>query len=83
MRKKALRIKRWLKSGEIGMPCNTEKDLLEKCGRILDHACAYEILGEVVFEGTNKEYYVVTVEAVVQKANPAYVKEILREREEG
>lgn len=81
-RKKTLRIKRWLKSGEIHLPCYTERDLLEKCGRALDHSCASEILGDVLFEGTDKEYYVVTVEAVVQKANPDYVKEVLKELEE-
>lgn len=49
---------------------------------VLDKAYSHDILGEVLFEDNNGDIYVVTVEAVIGRANPDYVKEVLAEEGE-
>lgn len=71
-----LRVKKWICTGELSA-CKTEKEIIEQCGRLLDRNCSGEILGEVLFKATNGKYYVVTVEAVIEEANPEYVKDAL------
>jgi hypothetical protein len=36
-------------------------------------------LGDVLFQATDGKYYVITVEALIQEANPDYVTEVLKE----
>jgi hypothetical protein len=74
MRKHALRVKKWIHSGELDTDDGTEKKILDHCGSLLDSAESHEIIGEVLFQATNGKYYVVTVEAVIGLANPEYVK---------
>jgi len=76
-----VKIKKWLATGEIDMPCKTTEDLLESACHLLDHACTPEILGEVLFVGSDGKTYVVTVEAVISEANPGYVKDVLERNE--
>ena len=70
-------VKKWIKSGELNEDCVTQEDVLSNCGRLLVDSCSHEILGEVLFEGTDGKYYVITTEAMIQEANPEYVKEAL------
>lgn len=77
-----VKVKRWLRSGELDDSATTQEQILEQCGRLLDKSCSHEILGEVLFEGEDDGYYVVTVEALMQSANPEYVKFVQQEIEE-
>ena len=75
--KTPIRVKHWLRTGELNPRNRTQKSILEDCGRLLDSAYSHEILGgDVLFEGTDGKYYVITVEAVIGVANPEYVKDV-------
>jgi hypothetical protein len=77
--KKPIRVKKWIRTGELNSRNRTQASILDNCGRLLDDACSHEILGEVVFLGTDGKYYVICVEAVIGVANPEYVKDLLSE----
>lgn len=78
-----LKVKRWLRTGEIDPNCATEEDeIIACCGHLLDRACSHDILGELMFEADNGKIYVVTVEAMIAEANPEYAKDVLQEIEE-
>jgi len=83
--KKALRpprpikVKKWLRTGELSRSNKTQAALIEECGRALDKNNAYDILGDVVFLATDGKYYVITVEALIQEANMEYVKDLISE----
>lgn len=80
---KKLRVKRWIATGELQVTGReTQDEILEHCGRLLDKSCSYEILGEVLFQATDGKYYTVTVEAVVGRANPEWVKEVIEEHKD-
>lgn len=80
--KEPIRVKKWIRHGELNPHNHKQASILEECGRLLDSACTSEILGEVLFEGTDGKHYVITVEALIQEANPEYVKQILIENAE-
>jgi hypothetical protein len=81
--KKPIRVKKWIRSGELNPRNRTQASILYECGGLLDSACSHEILGgDVLFEGTDGKHYVITVEAVIGRANPEYVKDILLEDKE-
>jgi len=81
-KRKQLKVKRWIHSGELDVSNLTQADILNQCGRLLDKSCSHEILGEVLFQATDGKYYTITVEAVLGRANPAWVKEVLAEHAE-
>lgn len=81
-KKKPIKVKHWIRSGELCNSNITQADILGQCGRALDHNGATDILGEVLFLATDGKYYTITVEAVLGKANPAWVKEVLAEEAE-
>ncbi|MBW3601008.1 MAG: hypothetical protein KY475_27545 [Planctomycetes bacterium] len=72
------RIKRFLRHGEIDIQeVETTDDLLEQAGELLDSASSHEILGgDVLFEGEDGTIFVVTVEAVIDVADPDYVNDV-------
>lgn len=74
------KVKKWLRTGELSGKNRTPNKILEECGRLLDDSCSFEILGEVAFIGTNGKSYVITTEAVIQEANPEYIKNLTEER---
>ena len=78
--KKNLKIKRWIRTGELygELPKDTE-DLIEAAGGILDSCESHEILGTLAFEAEDGQVYVMTVEAVIGKINPDYLKELQQE----
>lgn len=80
---KKLRVKKWIYSGELNPRVKDKDGILEQCGNLLDSACSHEILGEVLFQATDNKYYVVTVEAVIGRANPEYVKDYIKHEKEG
>jgi hypothetical protein len=76
-----MRIKRWLRAGEVledDEIFHTET-LLEIAGRRLDKAYAHEIMGEILFEGEDGKTYVGCVEFCINEANPEYVKTVMEE----
>ena len=78
----SMKIKKWIRTGELD-PCITDSEgIIEAAGAALDKNCAYDILGEVMFEADDGKYYVVNVEASILEANPEYVKQVLEEDEE-
>lgn len=76
-------IQRWIREGNDGLSscAQTIGELLEYAGGCLDRACSYDIVGEVVFEAEDGVTYVGTVEFVIGRANPDYVKELIEEDE--
>jgi hypothetical protein len=74
-----IKVKRWLKAGELDPTIFEQDDILENCGNLLDASCSHEILGDVMFEGTDGKFYTITVEAVISEANPDFVKEALED----
>jgi hypothetical protein len=73
-----LQIKRWISSGEFDVDdIGNVSHVYEQAGGLLDHACASEIFGTVLFEGANGKYYTISVEGVLGEANPEWVKEML------
>lgn len=77
-----VKIKKWLKNGNEGLRVRDTRKVLEAAGNALDGACASDIMGEILFQGEDGKYYVGTVEFIIQRANPAYVKEVLAEQAE-
>jgi hypothetical protein len=74
--KNPLKIKRWIKSGEL-TGAEDVSDVLEQVGNILDHGCVWDNIGDVIFEAADGVTYVVTIEGMISQADPDYVKEIL------
>lgn len=72
-----LQVKRFLRTGNTD-PRNLQ-DLLDEAGSLLDEANSHDIVGEVVFEGTDGKYYVGTVEFCIGEINPDYLQNILNE----
>lgn len=75
-----LKIKRFIQDGEIHTDDvkNTDQ-LLERAGHLLDKSYSHDIVGQVMFEADNSKIYVMTVEAIINEANPDYVKKVLDE----
>jgi len=65
--------------GEVGiMQGMTVDKILELCGKNLDAACAWDIQGNVLFKGSDGEWYTITTESIVGRANPEFVKDTLK-----
>jgi len=77
-----VKVKRWIKGGELNESNVDQDSILDDCGNLLDKSCSHEILGEVVFEGDDGKFYVITVEAVIAEGNPDYIKSVLEEEDE-
>ena len=76
--KKPLKVKKWIVSGELSGTNRTMDAVIAECGIRLDKSCTSEILGEVLFLATDGKYYTITVEAVIGRANPEWVKEVIK-----
>lgn len=63
-------------SGELSNPTDRQ-ELLEQAGRLMDKACSWDILGDVLFV-EDGEWYVASVETVIGRANPTWLKDRLR-----
>lgn len=79
-----VRVRQVLKTGELELADTdtTTAHLLRAAGNCLDHACSHDIIGEVVFQGRDGQYYVMTVEATIGEINPEYLKQVRAELEE-
>ena len=73
-------VKRWISRGELDGIEKDADDIIESCGSLLDNACSSEVLGTVLFEGTDGKFYTVTLEAEIGEADPEFVKETLAEQ---
>lgn len=60
----------------------TTQDLINAAGRIMDRACTYDILGDVVFRCEDDRVYVMTIEAEIDLVNPDYLKKLREEDSE-
>jgi len=71
---KPIVVKKWINSGVIGKIFSqmTEVNILDICDTIIEDSCSREILGDVLFQATNGEYYTVKVEAVIHKVSKVY-----------
>jgi hypothetical protein len=67
-----IKIKRFLRAGELDEKTTDSEALLQQAGRALDAAYSTEIFGEVLFESEDGVFYAMTVEADIGKANPDY-----------
>jgi hypothetical protein len=81
MAKKAIRVKEWIRTGELSGEPKTQAAIIDQCCACLDGAEATEIIGEVLFKATDGKYYTVTVEAVIGEASKEFVQDILDEDE--
>lgn len=52
-----IKVKRWLKAGELNAKKIDQDDILDDCGALLDSSYSHDILGEVMFEGTDGKFY--------------------------
>jgi hypothetical protein len=77
--KKETRVKKWLLHGELNPRNHKLSSVIEECGRLLDKSCTGDILGDVLYEGTDGKYYTIHVEALIQEAYPLYVQDIKTE----
>jgi hypothetical protein len=76
---RSIKVKKWIRSGELNRRNRTQASILKQCGRALDKNNACDILGDVLYQATNGKYYVINVEAVIEEANPEYVTDVLNE----
>ena len=74
-------IKRYLLTGEFDGEDATVAELLHSAGRKLDKACASEIFGHVAFEAENGQIYMLGVEGIVFRPDPAYLAAVLGDDE--
>lgn len=78
-----LQIREWLAAEHLPIDIFTTNELYESAQEILDNACAYDILGSVLFVGEDGKYYTMTVEAVLDEASESFVKSVLQEDVDG
>jgi len=69
------RVEKWVYSGELSSEVErvgvTFDEVLHAAGRVLDRNSACEMIGDVLFQGTDGQWYTLTVEAVIAVADPA------------
>jgi hypothetical protein len=73
------KIVEWLDKGEFYNP-KTVRALIQEAGTMLDRAEASEICGGPLFRLANGKWYRVSVEAIIEEADPEYVHEIQAEK---
>jgi len=81
-----VKIVEWIRDGNDELSATsiqTIQDLYEFAGVELDNACSHDILGEVIFRADDGETYVMTIEAIVDKINPEYLKDLEEEDNSG
>lgn len=80
------RVERWVYSGEL--PSDVDRvgvaitDVLQAAGRVLDQTGATDALGDVLFQASDGQWYVLTFEAVLSPADADYVRDSLSIAEE-
>jgi hypothetical protein len=75
-----VRVKEVIRGGELELAVgHTFAEILEQAGECLDANNSWDICGEVLFLGTDDQYYAGTVEFVIGPASDAYIKEVLAE----
>ncbi len=76
---KGMKIKQWLKAGELDGTERDTKELLTTLGGMLDAASVDAIVGPNLFEGSDVTYYTVVVEASIEVAGDEFVNDVLQE----
>lgn len=83
---KPLRIVKWIRDGNEGFKAQkieTQSELLEAAGRLLDKSYSGDIVGDCVFKASDGKHYVGTVEFVLSECSPDYLADLLQEDEDG
>jgi hypothetical protein len=79
------RVEKWVYRGELSGEVErigvTFDEVLHAAGRALDRNSACEMIGDVLFLGTDGQWYTLTVEAVMAVADPDYVRDSLANAE--
>ena len=74
-----VRVEEVLKRGELEIePGHTLEEIVEMSCPYLDNANTWDIVGEVLFKGTDGQYYTGTVEFTMGIANSSYVEDVLK-----
>lgn len=60
----------------------TVQQLYEAAGNMLDDANSSDILGQLVFRTSTGKFYVMSTEASIGEADPAYLADLLKQREQ-
>ena len=81
MAKKTIKVKEWIRTGELSGEPKTQAAIIDQCCNLLDGACSHDIIGEVLFKATDGKYYTITVEAEIGEASKEFVQDILDEDE--
>jgi len=69
-----------VQSGEIKLdPGMTLDEVMEQCGANLDAACSWDIQGQILFKGSDGEWYTITTESTIARATDEFVKVVLDE----
>jgi len=82
-----MKIVEFIREGEIVIDKEsrdklTTQDLINTAGRMMDRACTYDILGDVVFRCEDNQVYVMNIEAEIGLINPDYLKQLREEDRE-
>ena len=74
-----MEIEKWILDGNdcLSEDVKDTDTLLSVASQNLDAACSWDIMGPILFKGKDGEYYVGTVDFVISKAAPEYVKATL------
>ena len=83
--KEQLRIVKWIRDGNYGFKSQgieSQDELLEAAGRLMDKAYSHDIVGDCVFKASNGRHYVGTVEFVLSECSKDYMSELLEENDE-
>lgn len=75
---KTLKIKRFLRSGDLSEPesIKDNHDLLETFSDVLDAIQTQDVLGEIIFEATDGKTYVMLLEPSFHEISPDYLAQI-------
>jgi len=74
-----IEIDEWIATGDFTGNELDSVDIIDTAAQILDSQNTAEHLATNLFLGTDDQYYTTTVEAILTKANPKWVKDVLSE----
>ncbi len=73
----------WRRTGELDPDrIGTVQDIYEQANRLLDKACARDIVGHCVFQGEDQRWYMLTVEPYISEVDEDALAELDAEDEE-
>jgi hypothetical protein len=76
---RGMKIKEWLRTGELEGTERDTKALLKVLGGMLDSESVDAIVGPNLFQGSDGRYYTVVVEASIEEASDDFVQDVLQD----